>query len=132
VSVLIIDRSVSFDADAWHAGTGAWLSVLLLVVASVSALVSTSVPLGRTAAGALITLGASVLGLVTLVLRWVTFPHASGGLGEPINLGDLGELDLSGDFTASSGAGAGLYLGLIAAIAAVAASVLTFRAAGRT
>ncbi|MGH3854220.1 MAG: hypothetical protein ACRDR6_12150 [Pseudonocardiaceae bacterium] len=129
VSVLSIDRSAS--QDAWHAGTGAWLSVLLLVVASVSALVRTSVPLGRTTAGALITLGASVLGLVTLVLRWVTFPDAGGGLGEPISLGDLGEIDLSGAFTVSSGAGAGLYLGLIAAIAAVAASVVTFRAAGR-
>lgn len=127
VSVLSIHRSAS--VDAWHAGFGAWFSVLLLVVASVSVLVSASAAPRLTAFKSLITLGASVLALVTVLLRWVTYPDAGGGLGGPIRLGALGDIDLSGAFAVSSGAGAGLYLGLIAAIAATLASVVTFQAA---
>lgn len=126
VSVLSINRSAS--VDAWHAGFSAWCSVLLLMVAGVLVLVSTLGGLGLTASRSLITLGASVLALVTLVLRWVTFPDASGGLDR---FGELGDVDLGSAFTVSSGAAVGLYLGLIAAIAAVVASLLTFRAAGR-
>ena len=127
VSILSINRSGSINVDAWHAGFGAYLSVLLLAVASVVVLVSTVGGLGLTASRSLITLVVSVLALVTLVLRWVTFPDTSGGLGE------LGDVDLGSAFAVSSGAGAGvgLYLGLIAAIAAVVASLLTVRA-GRT
>ncbi|MBV9161862.1 MAG: hypothetical protein JO309_06880 [Pseudonocardiales bacterium] len=126
VSVLSITRSAS--VDAWHAGFSAWCSVLLLVVAGVLVLVSTLGGLGLTASRSLITLVVSVLAFVTLVLRWVTFPDAGGGLDR---FGERGDVDLGGAFTVSSGAGAGLYLGLIAAIAAVVASLLTFRAAGR-
>ncbi|HSZ31109.1 MAG TPA: hypothetical protein VK784_15305 [Pseudonocardiaceae bacterium] len=124
VSILSINQSGSISRDAWHAGFGAYLSVLLLVVASVVALVSTVGGLGLTAFRSLITLVVSVLALVALVLRWVTFPDASG---------ELGDVDLGSAFAVSSGAGAGagLYLGLIAAIAAVVASLLTVRA-GRT
>lgn len=120
VTVLSIKRSAS--VDAWQAGFGAYISVLLLLVASVVVLVS---PLRLAASRSLITLVVSVLALIALVLRWVTFQDASGGLGE------LGDVDLGGAFTVSSGAGVGLYLGLIAVIAAVVASALTFRAAGR-
>ena len=123
VSILSINRSAS--ADAWHAGFGAWCSVLLLVAASVVVAASTLGGLRLAASRSLITLGVSVLALVALVARWVTFPDASGGLG------GQGDVDLGSAFAVSSGAGAGLYLVLIAAIAAVVASSLTFRAAGR-
>ncbi|MBV9143100.1 MAG: hypothetical protein JO115_19670 [Pseudonocardiales bacterium] len=129
VSFSVLSTPGFMDRDAWHAGFGAYLSVLLLLVASTVVLVSTLGGLGRSTATSLITLGISVLALVTLVLRWVTFPDASGGLGR---LG--GFFDLSSAFAVSSGAGVGLYLGLSAAIAAVVASLLllfTFRAAGR-
>ncbi len=120
VSVLGIKRSAS--VDAWQAGFGAYISVLLLLVASVVVLVS---PLRLAASRSLITLVVSVLALIALVLRWATFQDANGGLG------GLDDVDLGGAFTVSSGAGVGLYLGLIAALAAVVASALIFRAAGR-
>ncbi|MGH3868745.1 MAG: hypothetical protein ACRDQ4_22020 [Pseudonocardiaceae bacterium] len=126
VSILGINRSGSpVSRDAWHAGLGAWCSVLLLLVASAVVLASTLGGLRLTSSRSLITLGVSVLALVALVLRWVTFPDASGELDE------LGDVNLGSAFTVSSGAGVGLYLGLVAAIAAVVASSLTFRAAGR-
>jgi hypothetical protein len=124
VSVLGIDRSA--DVNAWHAGFGAWFSVLLLVAVGGLALVSAGggrlrLPTSRP----LIALAVSALAFVTIVLRWVTFPDASGGLGG--RLGELGDFDLDSAFTVSSGAGFGLYLGLIAAIVAVVASLLAFR-----
>jgi hypothetical protein len=129
LSVLGIDRSAQINA--WNAGFGAWFSVLLLVVAASVVLISTlggrrlSVPTSRP----LITLVVSALAFITIVLRWVTFPNASGGLSG--HLGELGDFDLDSAFTVSHGAGYGLYLGLIAAVMAVVASLLTFRAAAR-
>lgn len=125
ISVLGIERSAS--ANAWNAGFGAWFSVLLLVVAGGVMLVSMMVarlrlPVSRS----LITLGLSALAVVTILLRWVTFPDASR------RSGDLDIIDVGSLFTTSSGAGFGLYLGLIAALAAVVASLLTFRAEGGT
>jgi hypothetical protein len=125
VSILGINQSAGpVSRDAWHAGFGAYLSVLLLVVAGVVVLVSTLGGLGLIAFRSLITLVLSVLALVPLVLR-VTVPDASGGLGE------LDDVHLGSAFAVSRVAGVGLYLGLIAAIAAVVASLLTVRA-GRT
>ena len=114
VSVLGIQRFTGAD-NAWNAGFGAWFSVLLLVVAGGVVLVSARgvrLPVSRP----LITLGLSALAFITILLRWVTFPDATGGRG------DLGDVDVDGLFAVSSGAGLGLYLGLIAAIAAVVAS----------
>jgi hypothetical protein len=70
--------------------------------------------------------------VLTIVLRWVTFPDASGGMDtrKMDRLGELGDFDLGSAFAVSSGAGVGLYLGLIAAIAASVASLLTLRSAG--
>jgi hypothetical protein len=122
VSVLGIDRSAS--VNAWNAGYGAWLSVLLLVVAGVVILASTlGGRLSLLRSRPLITLALSALAFVTIVLRWVTFPDASDGFSG--HLGELGDFDLGSAFAVSSGAGFGLYLGLIAAIAAVVASLLT-------
>jgi hypothetical protein len=128
VSVLGIDRSAA--VNAWNAGFGAWFSVLLLVVVAGLVLVSTlggrlRMPTSRP----LITLAVSALAFITIVLRWVTYPDASGGFAG--HLGELGDFDLGSAFTVSSGAGSGLYLGLIAAMVAVVASLLTFRAATR-
>jgi hypothetical protein len=129
ITVLGIDRSAG--VDAWNAGFGAWFAVLLLVAVGGLVLVSTlGGPLKLSASRPLITLGLSVLAFVTIVLRWVTFPDASGGADRVDRLGELGDFDLGTAFSVSSGAGTGLYLGLIAAIAASVASFLTFRAAG--
>jgi hypothetical protein len=124
VSVLGIARVAGAD-NAWNAGFGAWFSVLLLVVAGGVVLASTMVerlrlPVWRP----LLTLGLSALAFISIVLRWVTFPDSSGEQGE------LSDVDVNGLFNVSSGAGFGLYLGLIAALTAVVASFLTFRAAG--
>jgi hypothetical protein len=125
VSVLGNTRWVRRD-DAWQAGFGAWFSVLLLVVAGGVVLVSMlGGRLRLSTSRPLITLGLSVLALVTVLLRWATFPTATRGLGEVDHV-DLGDL-----FTASSGVGFGLYLGLIAAVAAVVASFLALRSAAR-
>jgi hypothetical protein len=125
ISILGIERSAS--VNAWNAGFGAWFSVLLLVAAGGWVLVSTlGGRLRLSVAGTLITLSLSVLAFVTIVLRWITFPDDTGGLDEGSGF-ELGDAAL----TASSGAGAGLYLGLLAAVAAAVAALLTFRAAGR-
>ncbi len=127
ISVFGFERSASVDENAWNAGFGAWFSVLLLVMAGGVMLASTMVErLRRPALRSLITLGLSALAVVTILLRWVTFPDASD------ESSDLGNVDVDNLFTASSGAGFGLYLGLIAAAAAVVASLLALRAAGGT
>jgi hypothetical protein len=125
VAVLGIERSAG--ANAWNAGFGAWFSVLLLAAAGGIALASTvAARLRLIALRPLIMLGLSALALITILLRWVTFPDASDGHS------DLDGLEVDGLFAVSSGAGPGLYLALIAAVAAVVASFLTFRAAGGT
>ena len=131
ITVLGIDRSTG--VDAWNAGFGAWFAVLLLLAAAVIVLVSAfggrlTLPVSTP----LITLGLSALAVLTIVLRWVTFPDASGGMDtrKMDRLGELGDFDLGSAFAVSSGAGVGLYLGLIAAIAASVASLLTLRSAG--
>ena len=130
VSVLGIERFAGAN-NAWNAGFGAWFSVLLLVVAGGVMLASMMGGRLRLPASIpLITLGLSALAVVTIVLRWVTFRDASGGSGDPGNFDGLGDFDLGGLVTASSSAGLGLYLGLIAAIAAVVASLLNFVTAG--
>jgi hypothetical protein len=131
ITVLGIDRSTG--VDAWNAGFGAWFAVLLLVAAGGVILLDAfgsrvTLPVSRT----LITLGLSTLAVLTIVLRWVTFPDGSGGLDtrKVDRLGELGDFDLGSAFAVSSGAGVGLYLGLIAAIAASVASLVTLRSTG--
>jgi len=118
--------SVSFNGStvasgsAWHVGFAAWFSVLLLMAAGGLILagqlgqqVKLPVPLP------LVTLGLSALAFILILLRWVTFPDAGGGLG-----------GLGVELKVSAGAGIGLYLGLVCALAAAVASFLAFRAAG--
>jgi hypothetical protein len=130
ITVLGIDRSSG--VDAWNAGFGAWFAVLLLIAAAGVVLLDAfggrvTLPASRP----LITLGLSALAVLTIVLRWVTFPDASGGLDtrKVDRLGELGDFDLGSAFAVSSGAGVGLYLGLIAAVAASLASSLALRSA---
>jgi hypothetical protein len=122
VSLFRFEQSTTANVNAWNAGFGAWFSVLLLVVAGGVVLAST-MGLRLPTARSLITLGLSALAFVTILLRWATFPDTDG------RQGDLGDIDVGGFLAASSGAGFGLYLGLIAAIAAAAASLLMVRAA---
>jgi energy-coupling factor transporter transmembrane protein EcfT len=122
VSVLGIEQSAT--ANAWNAGIGAWLPVLLLVVAGVVVLASTT-GVRLPASKSLITLGLSMLAVIAILLRWMTFPDATGR-----RTLDMDNVNVEGLLAVSSGADVGLYIGLIAAIAAVVASFLTSRAAG--
>jgi hypothetical protein len=134
-SVPILGLTQSTNVNAWGAGFGAWFSVLLLVAAAGVVLASMVVGgrLRRPATRSLITLGLSALAFITIVLRWATFPDAAGGLGRIGDLGDvqLGSFTFGNAFRVTSGASVGLYLGLSAAVAALAVSSLTFRAAAR-
>jgi hypothetical protein len=123
VSIFTVERSATANVNAWNAGFGAWFSVLLLVVAG-GVVLASMMGVRLPAARPLITLSLSALAFVTILLRWVTFSDTSSGHG------DLGNIHVGGFLAASSGAGFGLYVGLIAAIAAVVASFLTLRAAG--
>ncbi|MGH4009346.1 MAG: hypothetical protein ACRDTH_14540 [Pseudonocardiaceae bacterium] len=123
VSVLVIERSAV--ANAWNSGIGAWLPVLLLVVAGGVVLASTMglrLPTSRPR----IMLGLSVLAFITILLRWVTYPDATGGQG------DLDGVEVDGLLAVATGAGSGLYLGLIAAAAAIIASLGAWRRAARS
>ena len=133
-SVPFFGITQSAHADAWHAGVGAWLAVLLLIAAAGLVLVDT---MGRRLMPATsrspITLVVSALAFITIVLRLVTFPDPSGGLGRVGDLVhfDLGDINLSGALSFSSGAGYGLYLGMLAAAVATVASLITFLTASR-
>jgi energy-coupling factor transporter transmembrane protein EcfT len=122
VSILGIERSAT--SNAWNAGIGAWLPVLLLVVAGVVVLASTT-GVRLPASKSLITLGLSALAVIAILLRWMTFPDSTGQSSF-----EMDNVDVEGLLAVSSGAGVGLYVGLIAAIAALVASFLTSRAAG--
>ncbi|MBI1758211.1 MAG: hypothetical protein HYR62_03155 [Actinobacteria bacterium] len=104
--------SGSQSVSAWGVGFAAWFSVLLLVASAALVLgkaadVNVALPIPTPLA----TLGASALALLLILLRWVTLPSNTGP-------------------GASSGAGFGLYLGLLCALAAGGASFVAFRAAG--
>jgi hypothetical protein len=98
-----IDTSLS----AWNAGFLAWFSMILLLASGVLVILphfGTQVP-----NLAMIWLGLSALSLLFVVLRWLTFPSASG-------------------FGASAGAGFGLFVGLVLAVVSGVAAFLSFRA----
>lgn len=113
---LITGSSSSYSSSAWDVNFGGWFPVLLLVAvagviiaralgAKFPAQVQAVLPLGL--------LIAPALAAVIILLRWVTYP---GGSNE----------------FASAGAGFGLFVGLLAALAATAAGWLSFRAATAT
>ena len=97
-----IDTSVS----AWNAGFLAWFACLLLVAAGVVVILphfGTQVP-----NLAMIWLGLSGVALVFIILRWLTFPSASG-------------------FGGSACASFGLFVGLVIAAASSVAAFLNYR-----
>ncbi len=101
---LNLDTSVS----AWDAGFLAWFSMLLLLAVGVMVILphfGTQVPNLP-----MLWLGLSALSFLFVILRWVTFEGGSG----------LGY---------SAGAGFGLFVGLVLALASGVAGFLTFRAA---
>jgi hypothetical protein len=107
---------VSGSLSAWGTGFFAVLSVLLLMAAGGLVLAphfGVQVP-----RQALIWLSLSGAAVLFVLLQWLILPDDGG-------IGDFGVFDTG----IESGAGIGLILGLIAAVASVGAAFLTFRAA---
>jgi len=108
--------------SAWNTGFAAWFSVLLLMAAGGLVLAPHfGAKVERLPLIWLILAGVATL---LILLRWLTLPDDGG-------LGDLGG-GLLGDSGFESGAGFGLIVGLILAIASTVAAVLNFLAAPKT
>lgn len=108
---------IGSSLSAWNSGFIAWFPMLLVLVAG-GLLLAThfGVKVDRLP---LIWVSLSGVAVLLVLLRWLTLPDDGG-------LGDLGIL---GDSGFESGAGAGLILGLIAALVSTVAAVISFRAA---
>lgn len=103
--------------SAWNTGFLAWFSVLLLIGAGVVVILPHfGVQVDRLP---LIWLVLSGLATLLILLRWLTLPDDGG----------IGDLGLFGDGGVDSGAGFGLIVGLIVAVASTVAAFLNFRAA---
>jgi hypothetical protein len=103
----------SASVDGWSAGFSAWAGGLLLTAAGVLVVLrrsGTDLAAPRIDPSLLVACVAAV-GLLLVVIRWVSFPryHGAGGLSYDV------------------GARYGIYLALIAGIAAVTAAVLAWR-----
>lgn len=99
--------SSSGSANAWDANFGAWFPMLLLLAVGVMILLphfGTQVP-----NLSLIWLAAAAAAFVIIILRWITFPSGDGP-------------------GVSAGAGFGLFVGLVIALASGVAGFLTYRA----
>jgi len=99
----------NYSLNAWDAKFGAWFPMLLLLAAAVLVILphfGTQVP-NLT----MIWLGLAAAAFVIIIIRWLTFPGDDGTPG------------------VSAGAGFGLFLGLIVAIASGAGAFLSYRAA---
>ena len=100
--------------SGWSAGFFAWLGSLLLTAAGVYVLLLRSkvsvpsLPFGPAVSVA----GASVIGLVLIILRWLTLPRVHAGLA------------------GSVGPKFGIWVAMIAGIVEVVGAVLQFRASG--
>jgi hypothetical protein len=107
---------IDVSADAWSSGFSAWAGALLLTVAGVLLVLRRSgASLSSTVGPALLVAAVGAVGLLLVVIRWVSLPNYHGaGLG----------------FNYSYGARYGLYLALIAGIAIVTAAVMELRASG--
>lgn len=103
--------------SAWNSGFLAWFSVLLLMVAG-GLVIAPHFGL-KVDRLPLIWLSLSGAAAVFILIRWLTLPDDGG----------LGSLGLLGGSGVDSGAGFGLIVGLIVAIASAAAAVIAFRAA---
>jgi hypothetical protein len=101
----------SASVSGWSAGFSAWAGALLLTAAGVLlVLLRSGFKLPSTGVGpAVLVAGVSGLGLLLVIIRWISFPRYHG---------------------ADVGARYGIYLALIAGIAEVAAAVSQMRASG--
>lgn len=105
--------------SAWNSGFLAWFPVLLLMVAGGLVLAPHfGLKIDRLP---LIWLSLAGAAAVFILLRWLTLPDDGG----------IGGFGLIGD-SVDSGAGFGLIVGLITALASAVAAFLTFRAAPKT
>jgi hypothetical protein len=106
----------SGSRDGWGSGYG-WLGALLVIAAGVYivALRSGSNMPKMSYGPGVIVLGASVIGAVLIVLRWITLPRGHYG-------------NFAG--SVSWGAGAGLYLALVAAIVQAIYAIRMFQSSG--
>lgn len=102
---------------AWGTGFFALMSVLLLIAAGALVLAPHfGVQVARLP---LIWLSLSAAAVLFILLQWLILPDDGG----------IGDFGLLGDSGIESGAGFGLIMGLIAAVASGVAAFLTFRAA---
>lgn len=104
----------SVSVSGWSAGFSAWAGTLLLTLAGVYLVLRRSeVSLPSLPAGpAVVVTGLASLGLLLVIIRWLTLPRVHAGLAGSI------------------GARYGIWLAMIAGIVEVAAAVAELRAAG--
>lgn len=104
----------SASVNGWSAGFTAWAGVLLLTLAGVYLfLLRNGTALPKLGVGpATVVAGAAALGLLLVVIRWLTLPRISGGLAGSI------------------GARYGIWLAIIAGAVEVVAAVIEWRASG--
>ncbi len=108
-----------FSWNAWSLGFGAWFPVLLLVAGAglmLAGQLGTQMPPVRVG-WPLVYLGVAAIALLIILIRWLTLPGGSGGVL---------------DSEVSYGAGFGLYVGLVAAIAFGFAQFLILRSQGQS
>ncbi len=104
----------SASVSGWSAGFSAWAGVLLLTLAGVYLVLRRAevslpaLPVGP----AVLVAGVAALGLLLVVIRWLTLPSVSAGLAGSI------------------GARYGIYIALVAGIVETVAAVIAFRASG--
>ena len=104
----------SASVDGWSAGFTGWAGTLLLTLAGVYLVLRRSgVTLPSTPVGpAVLVAGACALGLLLVVVRWLTLPRVHAGLAGSI------------------GARYGIWVAILAGIVEVAAAVAEMRASG--
>lgn len=112
VSVLGYSASVS----GWSAGFSAWAGGLLLAAAGVLVVLRAS---GANLSGgkigpSVLVAGIAALGLLLVIIRWVSFPQVHGVSGLSYNVG----------------ARYGIFVALIAGIAELVAAIMALRASG--
>lgn len=101
----------SYSSSAWDVSFGGWFPVLLLIATAVLIVVVRAVstlPAGFATALPLVQLAAPPLAVVVILVRWLTYPNGSDGYS-------------------SAGAGFGLFLGLLVALAACAGGWLLIK-----
>jgi hypothetical protein len=104
----------SASVNGWSAGFTGWAGTLLLTLSGVYLVIRRSgVSLPSTPVGpALLVAGAAALGLLLVIVRWLTLPRVHGGLAGSI------------------GARYGIWVAIIAGIVEAGAAVAELRASG--